>query len=184
MLKEKENESEMLTKLYSSHANQQTQANEAAQGDFELENKFVSAEGDFDAMSIENMNATQCSPSDLLWTQMKKQLNMRENLRNKKKELEDLIRDENHAPTVANSNPVPTQSQMQEFKEKMFNTFRTKSSEQETQKKQTNEIEIVDEYELDADDIENESSDEESVASDTPLPRDIPIDGVGGGRSG
>ena len=35
------------------------------------------------------------SPSDLLWSQMKRQLNMRENLRSKKQELEELIQNEN-----------------------------------------------------------------------------------------
>lgn len=43
------------------------------------------------------------SPSDILWSQMKKQLNMREDLRNKKQELEDLIRDENRSASIVSS---------------------------------------------------------------------------------
>ena len=79
--------------------------------DLDIENNFRRAENDFDVLlSVEggnnsygsNVKSTTTganidfahSPSDLLWKQMKKQLNMRENLRNKKKELEDLIRDE------------------------------------------------------------------------------------------
>ena len=188
LLKEKETESEILTRLYSSHTNQQANSlnssklkaalfNSSSQitnevtaagaacfnksaslsvnGDFEIENKFVSAEGDFDAMSIENINPNQCSPSDLLWSQMKKQLNMRENLRNKKKELEDLIRDVNtnsnnnnttKSDDDGNLSTLPTQSQMQEFKEKMFNTFIKKSvekNENSFQMQQTNDIEII-----------------------------------------
>jgi hypothetical protein len=107
LLKEKESESEILTKLYSSHANQQPLSSLQSHADnepvdFEIENKFASAEGDFDAMSIENVNGNQSSPSDLLWTQMRKQLSMRDNLRNKKKELEDLIRDVNTTTTQPN----------------------------------------------------------------------------------
>lgn len=44
--------------------------------------------------SLEPAIKQQHSPSDLLWSQMKRQLNMRESMRNKKKELEDLIKDE------------------------------------------------------------------------------------------
>ena len=145
LLKEKEQESELLTKLYSSHSSSHLDANKTDElnhmqavlfntpngqsrqeynGDAEIENKFVSAEDDFDdALSTERLHLSQRSPSDLLWSQMKKQLGMRESLRNKKKELEDLIRDVNTPPATM---PVVTQNQMQEFKEKMFNTFRTR----------------------------------------------------------
>lgn len=51
--------------------------------------------------------ASHHSPSDLLWNQMKRQLNMRESMRSKKKELEDLIRDEyQNAPFAATNNSV------------------------------------------------------------------------------
>ncbi|CAF0749445.1 unnamed protein product [Brachionus calyciflorus] len=62
----------------------------------EIESKFKSAENGFDILSLENLQETEMchSPSDVLWSQMKKQLNMRENLRNKKKEFEDIIREE------------------------------------------------------------------------------------------
>lgn len=77
-------------------------------GGSEIESKFKTAENDFECLSVEDVggecksNVTKSklqqqlhhSPSDLLWNQMKKQLNMRESMRNKKKELEDLIRDE------------------------------------------------------------------------------------------
>ncbi len=71
--------------------------------DLYLENKFNLAENDFDTLSLDNAKignnkldaAYKHSPSDYLWIEMKKQLNMRENLRNKKKELEDLIQNEN-----------------------------------------------------------------------------------------
>ncbi len=68
-------------------------------------NEFESAGDDNDLELILKTSENQLqqqqtsfhhSPSDLLWNQMKKQLNMRENLRSKKKELEDLIRDENN----------------------------------------------------------------------------------------
>ncbi len=88
--------------------------------DTEIENTFRRAENDFDMLlpigdsdkvneklTVSSNTATLAlnsrgdsttdfarSPSDLLWNQMKKQLYMRESLRNKKKELEDLIRDE------------------------------------------------------------------------------------------
>jgi hypothetical protein len=167
LLKEKEKESEMLTKLYSSHSNQYSNTNNSSKKmeelnkfkasllssvtsagenelapsfnksislplveDCEIENKFVSAEGDFDdAISIENLHLNQCSPSDLLWSQMKKQLNMRENLRNKKKELEDLIRDVNTAPIKSAESFVTSAknpSQMLELNEKMLNSLKAK----------------------------------------------------------
>lgn len=170
LLKEKEKESELLTKLYSSHSSQylntsnsskkmedlnkfkasllnstnpsselemalpsfKKQTSIALETDFDIEDKFVSAEGDFDdAISIENMHLNQRSPSDLLWNQMKKQLNMRENLRNKKKELEDMIRNENAAPNSSSDTAgVINQSQMLELKEKMLSSLKAKISEQ------------------------------------------------------
>jgi hypothetical protein len=109
----------------------------------EIENKFESAEGDFDTLSIENLNH---SPSDLLWTQMKKQLNMRENLRNKKKELEDLIRDVNSS---SDNEALKNQTQIQELKEKMLSTFIERSIEKDLdendKQQQTNEFDIMDE---------------------------------------
>ena len=69
--------------------------------DLYLENKFNLAENDFDTLSLDNVKTNKLdaaykhSPSDYLWIEMKKQLNMRENLRSKKKELEDLIQNEN-----------------------------------------------------------------------------------------
>lgn len=88
----------------------------------EIESKFKTAENDFECLSLDgnddndpingecrftsmmtksrdsnkgsNNKIQHHSPSDLLWSQMKRQLNMRESMRSKKKELEDLIRDE------------------------------------------------------------------------------------------
>jgi hypothetical protein len=107
--------------LKQSNSRQQiTAADSSFVNDAEIENTFRRAENDFDMLlpvgdvdqlthsqqqqlhralsSVNNNNGSSefaaRSPSDLLWTQMKKQLNMRESLRNKKKELEDLIRDE------------------------------------------------------------------------------------------
>ncbi len=67
-----------------------------------LEDKFEKAENDFEILSGGALDAVDArgphnSPSDLLWSQMKRQLNMREHLRSKKQELEELIRDENGA---------------------------------------------------------------------------------------
>lgn len=86
----------------------------------EIESKFKTAENDFECLSLDgddendlingecrftsmmtksrnkgsNNKIQHHSPSDLLWSQMKRQLNMRESMRSKTKELEDLIRDE------------------------------------------------------------------------------------------
>ncbi|RNA20249.1 pericentriolar material 1 [Brachionus plicatilis] len=64
----------------------------------EIESTFKAAENGFDMLSVENFHDEpdeRChSPSDLLWSKMKKQLAMRENLRNQKSELEECIRDE------------------------------------------------------------------------------------------
>ena len=63
----------------------------------EIESKFKAAENGFDMLSIENLQADTepChSPSDILWSKMRKQLAMRENLRSQKNQLEECIRDE------------------------------------------------------------------------------------------
>lgn len=112
LLRQKENESAQLAKLYSSYSEANVKKDEvktkptiptAEPIDLDnetIENKFESAENDFEILSnggipFQNESFQHNSPSDLLWSQMKKQLNMRENLRNKKQELEDLIRHEN-----------------------------------------------------------------------------------------
>ena len=113
LLKEKENESAELAKLYTSYSESKSEGIEPTNEkqtqlelDYNIENKFESAENDFEILS--NMASPSKtyqhnSPSDVLWSQMKKQLNMREDLRNKKQELEDLIRDENRSTTNKSS---------------------------------------------------------------------------------
>jgi hypothetical protein len=84
-----------------------------------MERRFQSAENGFDCIlplktDLNNhlkddedaeMNA-KLQGSDLLWSEMKKQLNMRENLRNKKKELEDLIKNENKKNSFIFNSPL------------------------------------------------------------------------------
>lgn len=112
LLKQKENESAELARLYTSHHSSQKELNISTSKSNDYNhivyppNEFESAadENDLELFlkTSENQQQQQQqtsfhhSPSDLLWNQMKKQLNMRENLRSKKKELEDLIRDENN----------------------------------------------------------------------------------------
>ena len=90
MLKEKEEKISELAKLHAAYAAVET-VEETGKEIKTLKTDIEEKDEDNDDDNDESPN----SPSDLLWSQMKKQLNMRENMRNKKKELEDLIRDEN-----------------------------------------------------------------------------------------
>ena len=91
LLKEKETESAQLAKLYSSYTDNKPGLLKelVEEPEDNVENVECDSEDQLDSCE------QHTSPSDMLWNQMKKQLNMRENLRSKKKELEDLIRDEN-----------------------------------------------------------------------------------------
>ena len=92
MLKEKETKIAELSKLHATYA-----AVEAAEAKTE-KNGSISQDEDEQDDTNDEPEEKHSSPSDLLWSQMKRQLNMRESMRNKKKELEDLIRNENSAP--------------------------------------------------------------------------------------
>ena len=120
MLKQKETESAELARLYTSHTSQKSlndsRSNDnkvastltpALSSSLQRKNDFVyplelntdldAAENELDLMLSSKTSENHHSPSDLLWNQMKTQLNMRENLRTKKNELEELIRDENNS---------------------------------------------------------------------------------------
>ncbi len=112
ILREKESESARLNKLYAlnnsdNDANQVKSKLAISQSSSPIKSPFSSSnllkqEGivylndvdiDDDEDEVEEEEKINTAQTDTLWTQMKKQLNMRESLRNKKKELEDLIRD-------------------------------------------------------------------------------------------
>jgi len=126
LLKQKETESAELARLYTSHTSQKSLDNSRSNDDrveptvapttepapvsssslqrttdfvypLELNTELDAAENDLEMMLNSKTFENHHSPSDLLWNQMKKQLNMRENLRSKKNELEELIRDENNS---------------------------------------------------------------------------------------
>ncbi len=106
LLKEKEAESAELAKLCTAFKTNkevvvakesaaEEEEEEEGAGD-DVEDRFETAENDFgEVLSVGEEYEQNASPSDLLWSQMKRQLNMRENLRSKKQELEELIRVEN-----------------------------------------------------------------------------------------
>ncbi len=99
LLKEKEAESAELAKLctaYKTTKDVVNTANKEEEEEADVEDRFETAENDFEeVLSVDEEFEHNASPSDLLWSQMKRQLKMRENLRNKKQELEELIRVEN-----------------------------------------------------------------------------------------